>query len=68
MKLIEEEDPMFDLLVPVKHPFHENVIFGFVRTLSNFLIGGLFICLGSYLLILPIIFFFSTGDTYGVST
>ena len=30
--VIEEDDPMFDVLIPVRFPFHELVVFGKVRT------------------------------------
>ena len=32
IRLIDEEDPMFDVLVPGRHPFHDPIVFGFVRT------------------------------------
>jgi len=32
VRLIEEDSPMFDILIPTKHPFHDPVIFGWVRT------------------------------------
>jgi hypothetical protein len=32
VRLIEEKDPMFDLIVPVRHPFHDPVIYGKIRT------------------------------------
>lgn len=32
VRLIEESDPLFDILVPVKHPWHEFIIFGKIRT------------------------------------
>lgn len=32
VKLIAEDDPLFDTLVPTRHPFHDDVIFGKVRT------------------------------------
>lgn len=32
VKLIAENDAMFDTLIPTRHPFHEDVIFGKVRT------------------------------------
>lgn len=32
VKLIEETDPLFGVLVPVRHPFHESLIFGHIRT------------------------------------
>jgi hypothetical protein len=31
-RVIEADDPMFDVVVPVRHPFHDDVIFGKVRT------------------------------------
>ncbi len=31
-RLIEEDDPMFDVIVPERHPFHEPVIYGQVRS------------------------------------
>jgi hypothetical protein len=30
--LIEEEDPLFDVLIPVRHPFADPIVFGFIRT------------------------------------
>lgn len=30
--IISESDPLFDLLIPVRHPYHDNLIFGHVRT------------------------------------
>jgi hypothetical protein len=32
VKLIEEGDPLFDIIVPVRHPHHDPVIFGYLRT------------------------------------
>lgn len=32
VRLIAEEDPMFDVLVPVRHPFADPLVFGYVRT------------------------------------
>lgn len=32
VRIIEEDDPLFNLIVPVRHPFHEDIIFGQVRT------------------------------------
>lgn len=32
VRLIEEEDPLFDILVPVKHPWHKFLVFGKIRT------------------------------------
>ena len=32
VRLIEESDPLFDLVIPTKHPFHDDVVFGRVRT------------------------------------
>jgi hypothetical protein len=32
VRLIAEEDPLFDVLVPVRHPFQDPLIFGWVRT------------------------------------
>ena len=32
VRLLEEDDIMFDVIIPVRHPFHENLIFGQVRT------------------------------------
>ena len=32
VRLIDEEDPMFDVLIPVRHPYHEPIVFGFIRT------------------------------------
>jgi phage tail P2-like protein len=32
VKLIEEDDPLFSLLISEKHPFADNVVFGKIRT------------------------------------
>lgn len=32
VRLVAEEDPMFSVLIPVRHPFAEPLIFGYVRT------------------------------------
>ena len=32
VRLIEVDDPLFDILVPVRHPFHDPLIFGQIRT------------------------------------
>jgi len=32
VRLIEETDPLFSLIIPVKDPFHEPLIYGWVRT------------------------------------
>lgn len=32
VRLIAETDPMFSVLVPVRHPFHDPLVFGHVRT------------------------------------
>lgn len=32
VRLLEEDDIMFDVIIPVRHPFHERLIFGQVRT------------------------------------
>lgn len=32
VKVIEEDDPLFDVIVPVRHPFKDYLIFGQVRT------------------------------------
>ncbi len=32
VRLIAENDPLFDVLIPVKTPFHDSIIFGFIRT------------------------------------
>jgi len=32
VRLIEETDPLFDIIIPTKNPFHDNVIFGKVKT------------------------------------
>ena len=32
VRLIEESDPLFDIVIPTKNPFHDDVIFGKVRT------------------------------------
>lgn len=31
-RLIEEDDPMFNVLIPVRHPFHDPIIWGKIRT------------------------------------
>jgi hypothetical protein len=33
VKLIEEDDAMFDVIVPVRHPFNDPLVFGKVRTI-----------------------------------
>jgi len=32
VRVIDEEDPLFDILIPVRHPFHDALIFGYIRT------------------------------------
>lgn len=32
VRVIEEDDPMFDVIIPVRHPFQDYLIFGQVRT------------------------------------
>jgi len=32
IRLIDEKDPLFDILVPIKHPFVDPLIFGYTRT------------------------------------
>jgi hypothetical protein len=32
VRIIDETDPLFSVLVPVKHPFEDPLVFGFVRT------------------------------------
>lgn len=32
VRLIEETDPLFDIIIPTKNPFHDDIIFGQVRT------------------------------------
>ena len=32
VRLIAEDDVMFDTLVPVRHPYHDPLIFGYIRT------------------------------------
>lgn len=32
VRLIAEDDVMFDVLVPVRHPYHDPIIFGYIRT------------------------------------
>lgn len=32
VRLIEEDDPLFDLVIPVRHPFHDPLVFGHIRT------------------------------------
>jgi len=32
VRLIAEEDPLFGVLVPVRHPYHDPLVFGFIRT------------------------------------
>jgi hypothetical protein len=32
VRLIDEQDPLFDILIPVKHPFHDPLQFGWYRT------------------------------------
>jgi len=32
VRVIEEDDPLFDLIIPVRHPLHDPLVFGWVRT------------------------------------
>jgi hypothetical protein len=32
VRIIDEQDPLFHVLVPVKHPFADPLVFGFIRT------------------------------------
>jgi len=32
VRVIEEDDPMFDLVIPIRHPLHDLLIFGMIRT------------------------------------
>lgn len=32
VRLIEESDPIFDLIIPTRHPFYDDIIFGKIRT------------------------------------
>lgn len=32
VRLISEEDPLFDILIPVRHPYHDPLVFGMIRT------------------------------------
>jgi hypothetical protein len=32
VRLIAEDDPLFDVIIPQKHPYHDDIIFGKVRT------------------------------------
>lgn len=32
VRLIEEDDPLFPILIPVRHPFQSPLMFGFIRT------------------------------------
>lgn len=32
VRLIAESDPLFDVLIPVRHPFQDPLVFGYVRT------------------------------------
>lgn len=32
VRLIEETDPLFDIIIPTKTPFHDDIIFGKIRT------------------------------------
>lgn len=32
VRLIAESDPLFDVLIPVRHPYQDPLIFGFIRT------------------------------------
>ena len=32
IRLISPDDPLFDILIPVRHPFHDPIMFGYIRT------------------------------------
>jgi hypothetical protein len=32
VRVIEEDDPMFDLIIPIRHPLHNFLVFGMIRT------------------------------------
>jgi hypothetical protein len=32
VRVLEEDDPLFSILIPVKHPFHDTLVFGKIRT------------------------------------
>lgn len=32
VRLIEEDDPLYDTIVPTRHPFHEKLVYGKIRT------------------------------------
>jgi len=32
VRVIEEDDPMFDVVIPTRHPYHDPLIYGWVRT------------------------------------
>jgi hypothetical protein len=32
VKVLEQDDPLFDMLITERHPFHEDLIFGYIRT------------------------------------
>jgi len=32
VRVIEEDDPMFDVIIQIKHPLHEPLVFGHIRT------------------------------------
>lgn len=32
VRVIEEDDPLFSVVIPVRHPFHKNLVFGWIRT------------------------------------
>lgn len=32
VRVLEEDDPLFSILIPVKHPFHDFLVFGKIRT------------------------------------
>ena len=32
VRIIDEQDPLFSILIPVKHPFADPLVFGFIRT------------------------------------
>ena len=32
VRMLEEDDPLFSILIPNKHPYHDNLVFGKIRT------------------------------------
>ena len=32
VRVIDEDDPLFDILIPVRHPYHDPLVFGHIRT------------------------------------